>query len=179
MANSAAPGKLELVRSFVNTIEPEDETDLLQANGELPQWCNDTGLCPNVDEEGLARLRGFREALRDVLESHAGGDAEAERWLALEPYAASSCYRISVAGDGMPALRPQGSGTDYAISAILGIVYDAIREGTWRRLKACRKQSCRWAFYDLSKNESGAWCSMRSCGNRVKAARRRAREKAR
>ena len=42
-------------------------------------------------------------------------------------------------------------------------------DGTWRRLKACREDTCQWAFYDRSKNRSGTWCSMAVCGNRAKA----------
>jgi hypothetical protein len=29
--------------------------------------------------------------------------------------------------------------------------------GTWRRLKQCRASTCRSAFYDRSKNNSGVW----------------------
>jgi predicted RNA-binding Zn ribbon-like protein len=178
MASTKAPGRLELVRTFVNTIEPEEEVDLLQADGRLPEWCSENGLCPGVDEEGLARLRSFREALRLVLESHAGVGEEADLWRALEPFAQNACFKMGIDERGRPTLRPAGSGVDAAISEILAIVYDAIGAGTWARLKACRKESCRWAFYDLSKNGSGAWCSMAVCGNRVKAQRRRARQKA-
>jgi predicted RNA-binding Zn ribbon-like protein len=177
MSSQAAPGRLELVRSFVNTIEPEEEMDLLQADGELPAWCEQTALCPGVDQQGLARLREFREALRGVLEGHAEGEA-GERWAAMEPFASRSSYILKVGADGRPMLKGQGDGADAAIAELLGIAYDAIGQGMWRRLKACRKHSCRWAFYDRSKNGSGAWCSMRVCGNRVKAQRRRARRKA-
>ena len=41
--------------------------------------------------------------------------------------------------------------------------------GTWLRLKACRNYTCRWAFYDHSKNRSGHWCTMSVCGNRQKS----------
>ena len=47
--------------------------------------------------------------------------------------------------------------------------------GTWERLKVCRQESCRWAFYDNTKNRSGVWCNMASCGNRAKARAYRAR----
>jgi predicted RNA-binding Zn ribbon-like protein len=49
------------------------------------------------------------------------------------------------------------------------IVHGAIADGTWQRLKACRDHSCEWAFYDHTKNRSGAWCTMEECGNRAKA----------
>jgi len=46
-------------------------------------------------------------------------------------------------------------------------------------LKACPREVCGWAFYDRSPNNRATWCSMRVCGNRVKAGsyyRRRTRE---
>jgi len=56
-------------------------------------------------------------------------------------------------------------------------VATAIADGSWARLKVCRSDSCRWAFYDASKNRSGAWCTMAVCGNRnkVRAYQRRRR----
>jgi predicted RNA-binding Zn ribbon-like protein len=48
---------------------------------------------------------------------------------------------------------------------------------TWARLKACRSDTCRWAFYDHSKNRSGHWCSMEVCGARHKAREYRARHR--
>ena len=177
MSSTAAPGPLETVRDFVNTVEIEEGADPLGPGDSLGQWCEQTGLCPGADEAALARLRRFREALRAVLEANAGDGVPADRWRALEPFAAGTGYTMYISPQGAPALRAQGSGVDAAIAALLAIVYDAIGEGTWFRLKACRKNSCRWAFYDRSKNGSGAWCSMRVCGNRAKAQRRRAREK--
>jgi predicted RNA-binding Zn ribbon-like protein len=49
--------------------------------------------------------------------------------------------------------------------------------GTWARLRACRKATCRFAYYDRTKNGSRAWCSMSTCGNQEKAQRRRQRER--
>ena len=177
MSSNAAPGALETVRDFVNTVEIEDATDPLGPGDSLAQWCEKTELCRGVGESALARLRRFREALRGVLEANAGEGVASDRWRALEPFASGTGYSMYITPEGAPALRAQGSGVDAAIAALLAIVYDAIGEGTWSRLKACRKHSCRWAFYDRSKNGSGAWCSMRVCGNRAKAQRRRAREK--
>lgn len=177
MASTAAPGALETVRDFVNTVEIDQATDPLAAADSLAKWCVETGLCPGADEPALAVLRRFREALRGVLEANAGDGEAAERWRELEPYTARAGYSMYITPAGSPALRPLGQGADAAIAAVLAIVYDAIAQGTWFRLKACRKHSCRWAFYDKSKNGSGAWCSMRVCGNRAKAERRRAREK--
>jgi predicted RNA-binding Zn ribbon-like protein len=54
-------------------------------------------------------------------------------------------------------------------------MYTAMADGSWYRLKSCRKDSCRWAFYDRSRNRSRSWCSMSVCGNRMKATRFRER----
>jgi predicted RNA-binding Zn ribbon-like protein len=177
MASTAAPGALETVRDFVNTVEIDQVTDPLGPDDSLAAWCERTGLCRQADDTILADLRKFREALRGVLEANAGDGEAAERWQALEPYIARTGYGLCISPAGTPALRPLGEGADAVIAAVLGIAYDAIAQGTWSRLKACRKHSCRWAFYDESKNGSAAWCSMRVCGNRAKAERRRAREK--
>ena len=64
-----------------------------------------------------------------------------------------------------------------AVASMLALVYDALGEGTWQRMRACRKSSCKFAYYDRSKNGSRAWCSMAVCGNREKAQRRRSRDR--
>jgi predicted RNA-binding Zn ribbon-like protein len=50
----------------------------------------------------------------------------------------------------------------------LGIVLIARADGSFARLKACPHKACGWAFYDISRNRSSQWCSMRICGNRTK-----------
>ena len=177
MASNTAPGALEEVRAFVNTVEIDRTADPLGGGDSLAEWCAGTALCPAADAAELDRLRRFREALRGVLEANAGAGEPAERWSALQPFAGRAGYVMRITPEGAPKLEPTGSGSDAAIAALLAIVYDAIAKGTWSRLKACRKHDCRWAFYDRSKNGSGAWCSMAVCGNRVKAQRRRVREK--
>ena len=51
-------------------------------------------------------------------------------------------------------------------------------DGTWSRLKACRAGTCRWAFYDHTRNRSGVWCTMDVCGNRTKVRSFRERQDA-
>lgn len=170
MASSAAPGRLEKVREFINTVEIDAGRDPLSGPDGLESWCSKHA-CALESPAQASDLRVFREALRAVLEAEASERAAA--WQAVEPFAARAGYGMRILQDGMPALVPQGSGSVALISEILAIAYDAVRDGTWQRLKACRKHSCRWAFYDRSKNGSGAWCSMAVCGNRVKAQRRR------
>ena len=59
---------------------------------------------------------------------------------------------------GHLVLTPQAEGVDGALGRILRVVHEAMADGTWHRLKACRQ--CAWAYYDYSKNRSATWCSM-------------------
>jgi predicted RNA-binding Zn ribbon-like protein len=170
---NGAPGHLEQVRAFLNSVDLEAVRDGL-ANDRLAEWGSASGLAPAVPERELAELAAFREALRAAVQSNVGdGDAEAA-WKAIEPFAQRTCFSMRATERGLE-LIPLGKESSGAIASILAIVYQAQLEGTWVRLKVCGKHSCRWAFYDRSKNGSGAWCSMAVCGNRVKAAKRRAR----
>jgi len=80
----------------------------------------------------------------------------------------------------MPELSEDGrlhvrARTGDAIDEVLAIAFDAMLDGTWGRLKACR--NCRWSFYDYSPNRSATWCSMQLCGNRTKTRAYRRRRK--
>jgi len=77
--------------------------------------------------------------------------------------------------DGMISLEPDESGIRQALAEILTIVFAALHEGIWYRLKACADNTCQFAFYDHSKNHSGHWCTMADCGNRAKVRSYRAR----
>jgi predicted RNA-binding Zn ribbon-like protein len=68
-------------------------------------------------------------------------------------------------------------GVDGAIARLMTIVAAAVEHGSWERLKACPREECEWAFYDKSKNRSGRWCTMESCGNIEKAKAFRERRK--
>ena len=84
---------------------------------------------------------------------------------------------ISFTPDGSAQLEPSTVDLDEALGRLLSIVYIAMVEGNWERLKACQNEDCRWVYYDISKNRSGSWCSMAMCGNRLKTSTYRRRKK--
>jgi predicted RNA-binding Zn ribbon-like protein len=61
---------------------------------------------------------------------------------------------------------------------MVGAVFTAMADQDWGRLKLCGSSTCRWAFFDRSRNHSSRWCTMASCGNRQKARRFRERAQA-
>jgi predicted RNA-binding Zn ribbon-like protein len=44
------------------------------------------------------------------------------------------------------------------------------------RVRACAADDCRWWFIDDTRNHSRRWCEMKTCGNRAKLRRYRARQ---
>ena len=199
---SPAPGMLEVVRQFVNTLDIESGTDELDSPGALLGWLGKSGLGGvggdahaggrPVTEADLALAISLREALRGVLNWHVtagnetgasaspdrcGGRADPAAAAAeLRKAAAPLRIRFEISGEGQVAAAPDGSGVTPDLARRLLIAGEAATTGTWSRLKVCSAADCQWAFYDRSPTRTGCWCSMRVCGSRAKsrAYRRRA-----
>jgi predicted RNA-binding Zn ribbon-like protein len=171
------PQHFRLVHAFLNTVDFDTNTERLPDAASTRAWFAERGLdLPPMTEEENARLRSFREALRTVLESNAGHGDAAAAWRELDPFLASARLRL---GGSPPKLLPaEGDAVAQAAARLTADLYEGMLGGTFPRLKVCGRSSCRWAFYDASKNGSGRWCSMAGCGNREKAQRRRQRQKA-
>ncbi|HSQ36986.1 MAG TPA: CGNR zinc finger domain-containing protein [Acidimicrobiia bacterium] len=164
------PRGLELLRAFVNTHDP-DSGDLAASPEGLRAWLAGHGLLEpgeELDWAGHGRALRLREAVRRLgMANHDGvpDPAAAEEVDAL----ARGCGLVVRLGeDGVAALEAAGSGIDAALARLLAILYTATIDGTWPRFKVCRNDTCRWAFYDRSKNRSGRFCGT-ACGNAVNA----------
>jgi predicted RNA-binding Zn ribbon-like protein len=132
---------LELIRDFVNTADLEDGTDAL-------------------DDPAA---REVREAIRVLLRANNRiGAGVAEASAVLERAARRSDLRVGFAGGALVF-----ESTDRILAAIAA----AMADGSWTRLKACRSDTCQFAFIDTSRNRSRQWCDMAVCGNREKARR--------
>lgn len=175
-ASAPAPGRLETVRRFVNTLDIERATDALTTPGELVTWLGAESLLPGpaagsapAGPGDVARAVAVREALRDALAANHDGDPiPAEALAVLNDTAARARLTATLtARDGWRP-RPAADGVDGALGGLLALVGDAMADGTWPRLKVCVNDTCQWAFYDASRARSGKWCSMQICGNRAK-----------
>jgi hypothetical protein len=165
-----APMPLLLVQAFVNTLDVEQGEDLLNADWFAAAGLLDASADPTEGELELARA--MRESIRGLLES---GDGD------LGPLreAASGRTATLLVGDGgaLALAPPGGGGLGDALFQLLLIIRAAQEDGTWSRLHVCANDTCRWAFYDRSKNRQGHWCSMAVCGNRLKNRELRARRR--
>jgi predicted RNA-binding Zn ribbon-like protein len=179
MASQAAPGELELVRAFVNTWDEEHQAERFETPDALSGWLAEAGLLDagaKATPADLDRAKELREAVRALLRHNHGEELDPGAPPALE--AAARRAELGVRFDGEPVdarLAPLASGVDGALGFILARMADAMREGSWPRLKVCSAEDCQWAFYDTSRNRSAVWCDMRVCGNRNKVRQYRRR----
>jgi predicted RNA-binding Zn ribbon-like protein len=177
--NQVAPGELELVRSFVNTYDADEETDALAGVSGAGAWLDAQDLpgAASLDDEGRSRLVAVREALRALLHANNSGEPSPRGALeTLNDQSSEAALGLRFEPDGAELVSTCG-GVDSAIAELLARVHEAMRDGTWPRLKACPADDCQWAFYDHSRNRSGTWCTMGECGNRAKARAFRERQR--
>jgi predicted RNA-binding Zn ribbon-like protein len=168
----AAPAELDHIRQFVNTLDLESLEDKIGEPAAAVAWFASHDLLPDTDTLTAADVRQaqeMREAIRKLLLAHNGAPLDTEAVDAVNNAAKSAELVVRFDGDAGAGLVPVRPGIDGALGRLIAIVYRAISEGTWERLKACPEDKCEWAFYDWSKNRSATWCDMSTCGNRAKA----------
>lgn len=173
-----APGDLALVQAFINTVDLEDDLEAFSDPASLGIWLAHRDLiAPNlqITAADLARAIDLREALRALLIGNAGEPLEPSAVTTVNRAAEAAHLTPTFADNATASLQPKTSGVDGALGRLLAIVFAAMADGSWSRLKACRHDPCRWAFYDASKNRSGAWCTMSICGNKAKTRAYRSR----
>ncbi len=167
---------MQLVQAFVNSVDGERD-DLERPEG-LRGWLLERGLLAREAAVGcadLASARDVREALRRLMLANNGADDDPGAVATLNRLARSAQMTLRFDRNASARLESSAPGVDGALGRLLAVVFEAMIDGSWMRLKACAEQTCRWAFFDHSRNRSGTWCSMAVCGNREKAKRYRAR----
>jgi predicted RNA-binding Zn ribbon-like protein len=173
--------RLDVIRDFVNTLDLEIGVDRIATAEKLAGWFSEQGVVDDLVEptqQEHAEALAVREAIRELLLANNGVAADGE----------DASKRLEEAGrrarlgvrfeNGLPVVAPEADGARGAIGRIVALVAELAPTDEWKRLKSCRDEHCRVAFYDQSRNRSRAWCSMEVCGNREKARSFRARHAA-
>ncbi len=177
----APPAALQRLQDFVNTNDMEGGEDALGTNEQLRDWlvaagALDAGSPVTAGEH--ARTIAVREGLRALGRANNGEPLDATQVAAMNG-AGAHLPLVARVDDGEHwRLSPAGRGVDAFLATMLGILVAAMADGSWSRMKACRNDTCRWLFFDQSRNRSGTWCSMAICGSRMKARAYRARRRA-
>ena len=127
----------------------------------------------------LAKLKSLRAALRTSCQAFAAGKS-------IPPTALRALNQaLNVTGRRQLFQRQNGlqiefisaaAGWDVILAEIARSFADTIRSGETARIKICRNSDCCWVFYDGTKGKTRCWCSDKSCGNRERVRRARARD---
>jgi predicted RNA-binding Zn ribbon-like protein len=186
----SAPGGLGFVQDLLNTrsagkprsVDLLDELGHAQEwlNASLAEWSRAAGKAPlkmQLGPSDLTELRRFRTEMMNAV--NAGNNSPgAEREDAVDAAVRSVGSDLRLAADGRVYAEPKGSGWRHVVSLVLLEAFEAQLSDTWRRLKTCRNHRCETAFFDRSRNNSGAWHDVRVCGNAENLRAHRARKKA-
>jgi predicted RNA-binding Zn ribbon-like protein len=165
---------LQLVCDFVNTLDVESGADELDDGRALGRWLRTRGLWSGrPSDDDAADARAVREALRELLRANNGCEVDpAAPAATLDAASRAAGVTVGFRAGSVRLLAPAGG-----IGAVVVAAGQAMADGSWPRLKACRADTCRWAFVDSARNRSRQWCSMQVCGNREKARAFRRRQR--
>ncbi len=172
-----APGDLELVRSFVSLHDhtPGARDSLPPSTASIEAWFRGNGLLEGpASRTDLTWAAGVLDDMRD----EARGDGTPETTERLNTAARRTGLSICFGCTVEDPLHTTATGVRGAVGRLLGIAFLSRLDGTWERLRGCANAECRSVFWDRSKNRSGRWCSMGSCGNQAKVRAFRERERA-
>jgi len=182
-------GNLSL--NFVNTIHDryeEPRQDYLNNYTDLVGWAHYAGGINTVQRNNLLRYsqnqpdeteKIFGEAiqLRETIYSYtlclineekvSSEDAEfINQWLSK---AFSNLELTQLKNAYLLDWKEEHFGLESVLWPIIKSFAELMTSDSRNRIKLC--SSCGWMFVDGSKNNSRRWCSMETCGNRVKARR--------
>lgn len=168
------PAAARLVRDFVNTVEWQVDADEWATPSDLAAWLSRRAApAPlEVTDGDLERARRIREGLREVFLTHAGHEALPGPLADLNEALSGVPLQMRFDAEGNADVSAADPATP--LTPIVLAIAAARADGSWRRVKACSRDSCRWAYWDDSRNRSGRWCSMAGCGNYIKMRRRNA-----
>ncbi|WP_326834669.1 CGNR zinc finger domain-containing protein [Amycolatopsis rhabdoformis] len=147
---------LDLLNTTRLTGDPTD--DDLADPGDALRWLAAHGQ-PATEAEWRTLL-DLRPLLQEVVRGHEPPSAVAR-------FVEGVGYHAALGEGGIDWSLHAPPGRSAAASAVLG--WDALRESG--RLRPCANPECRRFLVDHSKAGTARWCSMSSCGNRLKARR--------
>ncbi len=180
----------ELFVEFVNTgqFRRGEPVDHLPDGAALTAWLGEHELCGARSsvaeaERALPAFRRLRTVIDQVTERLASGREPSRAHVrAINEFLREGTHyhELRSAPDGSHfTMGHAGDDFAQARASIAGSLAHYVADHDLRRLRVCANDGCRWRFIDRSPAGRRVWCDMRTCGNRAKVARHRARTGAR
>jgi len=170
--SSLSTDSAEIVLDFANThADRFGRTERFGDATGLSAWLAENGFAEaaaDVTAADAGAVRELRDALITVLLGHSGDPrTSAESLEEAENLLRRTAVRyplVTVVDRAGAHLVPAHRGLPGALGSVFAAMTELALAGTWNRLKACR--NCHFAFYDRSRNTSGAYCS-NTCSTQV------------
>ena len=168
----AAPGRLALIQQFANSYDDLSGRDDLASLATTSAWLTERGLLAPTDgrlsSQQFEVLCQLRRSIRGLCLANSGCERRAEDFALLNAVALQAGLHPLLEHNGQPTLEVDAATGLGSSGRLVAIVFNALWDGTWPRLKACPGDACNYAFYDHTRNNSRLWCSMARCGSRAK-----------
>jgi predicted RNA-binding Zn ribbon-like protein len=193
---------LDLVNTLDNRFREDGPCERLENYADLLAFMRQTkllgaqqvrslavGVKPGAADRALQAAHGLRETLAAALYAAADGRAPPTaviRTLQHHFRRADRHRELAWRAGATPSTTPAGvawTWSRFATQAELPVwmlaraACDLMTSQGMHQLRTCGIETCRWLFLDTSKNHSRRWCSMRICGNQMKARRFQARRR--
>lgn len=181
---------------FANTLQWDrgDESDEIPDPDALLVWLRRRGLISERGRaaesarlrrdaaEGERRLERYRH-LRALVHAVASRTSEGQRPTVAQLRELNHILRHGLHYHQLRLDRERASYTlaqigdrlDQARATIASGVAQFLAEESPERLRTCANEECRFVFIDRSPTGRRRWCDMRTCGNKAKVARHRAK----
>jgi predicted RNA-binding Zn ribbon-like protein len=176
-----APGDLELLQRFTNLhVHRADDVSTDPPAEVIREFLMERGLLtPNerFTEKDRETYLALRDAIRGLIEAGDDASIPAEDAEVIDRIGLAAGLHPHFHAAHVPTLEAKGHGVAAAFGAIVAIAFVSAFDGSFAHLKLCADETCRAVFYDRSKNHSGRWCSMSTCGNRNKVRAWRERQR--
>jgi predicted RNA-binding Zn ribbon-like protein len=155
-------------------------TDHLNDPAWLPYFVRQWRLAkPSREPAPIARLKTLRAALRKSSEAlfHSKPIPSPELRALNAVLSLRGKQQLSQRQNGLRVeFVPDRPGWRWILAEVARSFVETVANGESARIKICRNDDCRWIFYDQTKGKTRCWCSSKSCGNRERVRRARARD---
>jgi len=165
---------------FVGTLQARRNaapTEKLATASDLGAWFSESGLLPEgtrPDARELAAAIELREAIYAVLWARLNGaELPADAVAAVNASAATTPPRPVLTSAGWT----REGDTRQGLSALARETIELVGGEQARLLRECGRPECTQIYLDQSRGRRREWCSMATCGSRMKAKAYRERRK--
>lgn len=146
-------------------------SEISQDDQMLPQYSRKSALA--IPDKKFARFIALRGSLRDYFQAIVDQDSPARQKAntKINFFLKEISFKKQIFfSETKDVIQDHSKNTDQVLVFMVASWLQAFLVNANRdRIKRCKNPNCSHFFYDISKNNSRHWCSMRSCGNLIKA----------